>query len=131
MNFFQTLRSVFNRGNDSGKARSRGQKFRIPQRGAPVSARGYSPELCARAVSTWTVYGEKSAQLAAENRLAELNRDARSCTINTTADMRVCAKGFVRITGTQNALEGRAWRVKTVTFTLDGGGLKMNFNTDY
>ena len=74
---------------------------------------------------------EESARLAAENRLAELNRDARTCTINATADMRVCAEGFVRITGTQNALEGGAWRVKTVTFTLDGGGLKMSFNAGY
>lgn len=111
--------------------RSRGQKFRIPQRGAPVSARGYFPELCALTVSSWTVYGEESARLAAENRLAEMRRVAKKAEIEAAADMRVCAEGFVRITGTQNALEGGAWRVKTVTFTLDGGGLKMSFNAGY
>ncbi|MBQ9759129.1 MAG: phage portal protein [Opitutales bacterium] len=42
MNFFQSIKSVFNRGNDSPKKkRSRGQKFHAPQRGAPVLARGY------------------------------------------------------------------------------------------
>lgn len=74
---------------------------------------------------------EASARIVAENSLAELNRDARTCTINATADMHVCAEGFVRITGTQNALEGGAWRVKTVTFTLDGGGLKMSLEAGY
>lgn len=69
---------------------------------------------------------EASARLAAENRLAELNRDARTCTLNASADIRVCAEGFVKITGTQNALENGDWRVKTVTFTLDDGGLKMS-----
>lgn len=74
---------------------------------------------------------ESSARLAAENRLAELNRDARTCTINAPANLRVCAEGFVNITGTQNALENGAWRVKSVAFTLDGGGLKMSLEAGY
>lgn len=41
MSFLQTIKSALNRGSASAKARSRGQKFRVPQRGEPVRARGY------------------------------------------------------------------------------------------
>lgn len=38
------------------------------------------------------------------------------------------AEGFVRIAGTRDPLASGDWRVKSVTFTLDAGGLKMSFS---
>lgn len=68
---------------------------------------------------------EESARLAAENRLAELNREARTAEISAPAKMEVCAEGFVKITGTRDALASGEWRVKSVTFTYDANGLSM------
>lgn len=68
---------------------------------------------------------EESARLAAENRLAELNREARTAEITASANLSVCAEGFVRITGTRDALASGEWRVKSVTFTYDANGLSM------
>ena len=69
---------------------------------------------------------EESARLAAENRLAELNREAKTGKLTAPANLSVCAEGFVRITGTRDALASGEWRVKKAEFTLDSAGLKMN-----
>ncbi len=68
----------------------------------------------------------ESAQLAAENRLAEMRRSAKTCSLTAPAKMNVCAEGFINITGTGNALIGGIWRVEKATFTLDCSGLKMS-----
>ncbi len=41
MGLFQSIKSVLNRGGVPATERPRGQKFRMPQRGSPVGARGY------------------------------------------------------------------------------------------
>lgn len=69
-----------------------------------------------------------SAQLAAENRLAEMRRAAKTCSITAPAKMNVCAEGFIKITGTNSALIGGIWRVEKATFTLDRNGLKMSIS---
>ena len=69
---------------------------------------------------------EESARLAAENRLAELNREAKTGKLTAPANLSVCAEGFVKITGTRDALASGEWRVKKATFTYDSSGLKMD-----
>lgn len=74
---------------------------------------------------------EESARLAAENRLAEMRRAAKKAELEAAADMRVCAEGFVRITGTPNALVAGIWRTEKVEFTCDRNGLKMKIYAGY
>lgn len=71
---------------------------------------------------------EDSALRAARAKLAEMRRNARTCSVSAQAVMSVCAEGFVRVAGTRDPLASGDWRVKSVTFTLDAGGLKMSFS---
>lgn len=71
---------------------------------------------------------EDSARRAAQAKLAEMRRNARTCRISAQAVMSVCAEGFVRVTGARDPLAAGDWRVKSVTFTLDRAGLKMSFS---
>ena len=54
-----------------------------------------------------------------------MRRAAKKAELEAAADMRVCAEGFVRITGTPNALVAGIWRTEKVEFTCDRNGLKM------
>ena len=61
---------------------------------------------------------EDSALRAARAKLAEMRRNARTCSVSAQAVMSVCAEGFVRLTGSTRAIENGLWRVEKVDFTL-------------
>lgn len=74
---------------------------------------------------------EESARLAAENRLDEMRRAARTAEISAPAKMEVCAEGFVKITGTRDALASGEWRVEKAEFSCDASGLRMKISAGY